>query len=287
MTDSGTQDHRLHALLPGMAHYFDPPGECIYCGSRDGPLGNEHIVPYGLGGSHVIRKASCETCAKVTSSVEGRLLRGFLLEARGAGNFPTRRPRQRPSRTTAQLLDSTGQVHEREVDVATAPGFVVLPTLQRASFLEGRPPTTGYNVIGSELVSFGTDPRFFVNSQGMQGQRAQSIVPVGDLARLVAKAAYSYAVATMGLFPREETPLLDILFGVEPNGGRWIGSRTYTLAMEKEGSIAYGLATYGIEASEGRSGVVALVKLFASSGATGFEALVRLPGWRSVRTVTS
>jgi hypothetical protein len=26
-------------------------GECIYCGTRDAPLGKEHAVPYGLNGS--------------------------------------------------------------------------------------------------------------------------------------------------------------------------------------------------------------------------------------------
>lgn len=69
-------------------------GTCIYCGEKKG-LSDEHIIPYGLGGKLVLKKASCQSCAKITSNLELRLLRGqwrpyrkiLGIESR-SGNYP-------------------------------------------------------------------------------------------------------------------------------------------------------------------------------------------------------
>ena len=41
-------------------------GRCIYCGTTEGKLSEEHITPYGLGGLLVLQEASCERCARIT-----------------------------------------------------------------------------------------------------------------------------------------------------------------------------------------------------------------------------
>jgi C4-type Zn-finger protein len=50
-------------------------GKCIYCNSTEN-LSDEHVVPYGLGGTLILYKASCSNCARETSKFERRLLRG-------------------------------------------------------------------------------------------------------------------------------------------------------------------------------------------------------------------
>jgi HNH endonuclease len=73
-------------------------GSCIYCGEKEG-LSDEHVIPYGLGGNLILRKASCHTCAKITSNLELRLLRGqwwpyrktLEIQTR-SGNYPKYRP---------------------------------------------------------------------------------------------------------------------------------------------------------------------------------------------------
>ena len=57
-------------------------GRCIYCGASEGKLSDEHVTPFGLNGRLVLLKASCEKCARITSSVERRILRGMLFAAR-------------------------------------------------------------------------------------------------------------------------------------------------------------------------------------------------------------
>ena len=45
---------------------FPGYGRCIYCGST-GPLKDEHIIPFSLGGKAVIEAASSGECKKVTN----------------------------------------------------------------------------------------------------------------------------------------------------------------------------------------------------------------------------
>src|ERR1035438_6485645 len=50
-------------------------GRCIYCGTTEGRLSDEHVTPYGLSGRLVLVDASCDRHAKVTSALEKRILR--------------------------------------------------------------------------------------------------------------------------------------------------------------------------------------------------------------------
>src|SRR6266498_321432 len=69
---------------------------CIYCGAQSG-LQDEHIIPFGLGGSFVLRKGSCSKCAVRTSQFERAVLRDAFLPARSALNIRTRKPHKRPA----------------------------------------------------------------------------------------------------------------------------------------------------------------------------------------------
>ena len=61
--------------MPHGPFYVPSRGACIYCGATDAALSDEHVVPYGLGGSHVLRKASCCRCAAITSKFERKVMR--------------------------------------------------------------------------------------------------------------------------------------------------------------------------------------------------------------------
>lgn len=70
-------------------------GECIYCGCKNTKLTDEHIIPYFIGGFHVIDDASCTECAKVTTRFERDIAKGLWGDARNAYNAPTRRKKDR------------------------------------------------------------------------------------------------------------------------------------------------------------------------------------------------
>ncbi len=50
-------------------------GKCIYCGTFEAKLSEEHVTAYGLSGLLVLLHASCDRCAKITSALEQTVLK--------------------------------------------------------------------------------------------------------------------------------------------------------------------------------------------------------------------
>lgn len=75
--------------------YFPTKGACIYCGSRSELLTDEHILPLSLGGVHIIEKASCINCNKITTKFEHKIARGLWGDARISFDAPSRRKKKR------------------------------------------------------------------------------------------------------------------------------------------------------------------------------------------------
>ena len=259
-------------------HRFEPLGECMYCGAK-GKLSDEHIIPYALLGTLVLPQSSCEACATVTSGIEKKVLRGFMFDARVVGNFPSRRKRDRPSTLKAELLSADDTVVEKEVGVSESPAFLILPTFAPAAILNGQPPVRGVNIVGQETLHFGKDVGEFMREHGAKGIQFISTIEAMELAQLLAKIAYGYVVATMGLFPRDETPLLRLIRGEADDGGSWIGSSDYKLRIEEK-RPRHALGIVPIQNAQGSKGFVVRVKLFADSGCTGYEVATRVPGWQ-------
>jgi len=100
-------------------------GECIYCGTRDVPLGKEHAVPYGLNGSWTLLKASCESCAGITHRFERDVMRSLWPDVRNALAMQSRRRDKRSS--TLPLVVQRGGVKE-VIQVSRSEFPVYLPT---------------------------------------------------------------------------------------------------------------------------------------------------------------
>lgn len=259
---------------------FRAVGQCIYCGNTSGPLSDEHIIPYALRGNMILPEASCEPCAAITSLVERRVLRGFMLDARTVGNFPTRRKKERPQTIRVSLLDAAGATIEREVPVSEGFAFLVLPTFVGAAVLSARPATRGITVTGQETLHFGRQVDAVAKLHGATGVRINAQIPAGEFAKFLAKIAYAYYVAEFGVFPRDETPLLSLITGEADDPGSWVGSSDYRLQIEeKRPTHALGIMEFSNEA--GLKAWAVRVKLFADAGTTGYEVAVRIPGWRA------
>jgi len=253
----------------------DPVGVCIYCGRTEG-LSDEHVIPHALGGRFVLPEASCRSCAAVTSAFERSVLRGFMLDARTAGGFPTRRPKERP--TTSSLEIKRGdRLESIELPSTELPGFLQLPLLKPAAFLTGRPPVKGVEIIGPETISFGKKPEEVASTFGTDTLRTTVNVDATAFVRMLAKIGYSYAVATQGPYPRSEVPVLPLILGSADDGGTWVGSAEYRLSVEdKRPTHGLGLISLTATVDEiAESVLVARVKLFADAGATGYEVVVR------------
>lgn len=109
-------------ILNGLGHrakVFSPVGFCIYCGAND-DLGEEHIIPFGLGGNLILPDPSCSQCSDITGAqVEGAILNAYWGThgiPRLRLNLPTRKPKKRPKKRILTITDRTGQ--SRTVAVA-------------------------------------------------------------------------------------------------------------------------------------------------------------------------
>jgi hypothetical protein len=93
---------------------FSGFGRCIYCGSDGGEHGlrDEHIMPFCLGGTAVIKQASCRACEGITSRLDGYLGRRVFYELRVHSGIQTRNPKERPTHLNA-TLQVAGQIEVR------------------------------------------------------------------------------------------------------------------------------------------------------------------------------
>ena len=104
-------------------------GICIYCGSdtyahgSDRKLGDEHIVPEGLGGRLILKEASCKACETITSQAELEWLRGSFYAARVHKGFGKKKKRT-PLFLPLKVL-TNGEVVTKTVPLEEYPPMVV------------------------------------------------------------------------------------------------------------------------------------------------------------------
>jgi hypothetical protein len=49
---------------------YPPVGACIYCGTKEPPLTEEHIIPFAIGDKILLPAASCHKCCDTTKKFE-------------------------------------------------------------------------------------------------------------------------------------------------------------------------------------------------------------------------
>lgn len=177
---------------------FKPVDQCIYCGTVEGPLSREHIIPKGLGGTFVLPSASCSACAAATSRVERAYLRDCLGEFRQSVRLPTRRKTSRPQMLS--LLSGHPNDPERSIDVSPEkyPPAIAMTVLPPARILRGL-PDDDQPVFDSRFWGW-FDP-------GRAGIAVAELGPIGVpasfnpsvFAQLIAKIGHCWAVAHRGL----------------------------------------------------------------------------------------
>jgi HNH endonuclease len=195
---------------------YAPVGHCIYCGSADGPLTLEHIIPEALGGRLLLPASTCHACAKETSAVEGRVTGGIFRAARRELGFPQRN-RKAKAKLGPETMTATVDGVPIKLEPKDFPGLLLTFEFKDLpGILQKRLPTEEFHgtLIWHPLPGFSqkmgrfaeTLPPFDSVSLGNQGDGT-------DLARMLAKIAHAYALAEGETF----RPLLtDIILNKPP-----------------------------------------------------------------------
>ena len=211
------------ALLPVPKNAQDI-GECIYCGSCDGPLGKEHAVPFGLNGPWTLLRASCPVCANITHRFERDTLRGLFPAIRAVLAMQTRRPRERP-RMLPLVLESNGTQQTVHVPLSEFPTYLPTPVFPPPGIVVGRAAVDEMpvdlqfrHIAGPQFESVakrypGTD---FVGAR-------LSFSPI-EFARTIAKIALCAAVFVLGIAPLRNSPIRKVVLGRDRRVSHWVGS---------------------------------------------------------------
>ena len=176
-----------------------PVQRCIYCGAGDVPLSDEHVVPFSLGGTWILPKASCSDCAGITSRAERDISRGTYLALRTKAGFPTYRPRKRPRSFDVIAMMPDGS--RRKISVAANKYPTLYPILHLPppgiltnAALQDTNPEIRIDLAGNqdELTALSAG---IPNAHGLEFPIQ---ISWDSLCRSIAKIAHSYTVGTCG-----------------------------------------------------------------------------------------
>jgi HNH endonuclease len=134
---------------------FPGYGRCIYCGcsGEKHGLGNEHIIPYSLGGNAEIENASCKRCESTTSYLDGYLARHIYNEYRSHAGVQSREPKKRPKSFPAKIVVD-GQKEVRQLPTVDHPYFLALPIWGRPGLLTGALPVDVFPVQKAHIFEY-------------------------------------------------------------------------------------------------------------------------------------
>jgi len=251
-------------------HTYKPVGACIYCGTTEGPLTTEHIIPESFGGTLLLPAATCQACAVETSAVEGRCAGQLFRSARRELRLPQKNKKAKAKRGT-EMFDATIDGTPVKLLQEDFPALLVSFEFDPPGIILGQPKTEFFagRVVISQLPTFAErigrlNAKHNVNDGISLGNRGD----VTDLGRMLAKIGHGYATAEMG-FGSFRPYLSDIILNRPPvHIGHYVGGLFGRTPKSEDLHI--------ITMSDlwGRNLVVAEIQLFAERGMPVYVVVV-------------
>lgn len=245
-------------------------GHCIYCGETEGPLSDEHTVPYSLGGTAVLRNASCPSCAEITSRFELDIARFQLGAFRVRAHLPTRHPKERPKTLSLELLNKDGSRRILKVDPYEHPSTLMLPDLPEPFLLE--PTLIGPRRPFRMFVAFADSDVLELPRKHNAVAMGIGSFDIGSFYLLLAKVAHAGAYYYPGNWSRLWEPLLpDLILGKTEDYDRLIGGTGNPEFAPSDGSFPmfYRTVEVGNEMY-----LVAFFRLFGQNDTPTYQVVV-------------
>jgi HNH endonuclease len=251
-------------ILNGLGHrakVFSPVGFCIYCGAK-GDLGEEHIIPFGLGGNLILPDASCSQCSDITGAqVEGAILNAYWGThgvPRPRLNLPTRKPKKRPKKRILTITDRTGQSRTVAVAAGEIPlAFIGMTTaLPEPGVLWNAPTTDQFH--GEIWIKYNEQElrKFAGPGESVQGIGKFNPLTYG---RMICKVAHALAFAEHGV---SFIPLLqDVILGKSAHITHYLSGR---VSPEQDMTGLHSLQIGWLERKA--TYLIAYVRLFCNYG---------------------
>ena len=245
---------------------YSAVGSCIYCGSTT-DLTREHIIPAGLSGTTTLPKSSCKLCAQITGKVEAIVLRGSMWPARVLLKLRSRRPGDAPTHASLGIIRN-GTEDIVELALEDYPVLLPMPAFEPPSYFSNAPGTQGINLIGTDWLNFGPNPRDVARRLGAESISYSHKEQPVEFARMIGKIAFAHAVAELGREKIEDLGLIASILGKANEIGRWVG--TFKRADEAIPGLLHRLSI----SIERRNIIVSQVQLFAHSSGPTYSVIV-------------
>jgi hypothetical protein len=246
--------------------YYPSKGICIYCGVTGVQLKDEHVVPYSLGGKHVLREASCARCEKMTTKFERQVARDLWGDARTSFDQPTRRKRQR--KTHIEMSNPNEPSRKQLIPAEEYPGGFVFYKMGQCGFVRGLPETT--DLSGSwQLVMVDDEARrnSFFEKHGHHAALTFRHVP-DAFGRLLAKIGYCQVLTALDPLDFRAF-ILPYIKGEKKNISYLVGSKD---GVPDTGN-GYRLTTFTGDLAD-RMILMVEVRLYANTHAPTYEIVV-------------
>lgn len=255
-----------------------PFQECIYCGSqvystkpgiRTTPLGAEHIVPGGLGGTLELPEASCQKCEDTTGrlvegDVLGRTLKALRvhlrLKKKGSGPHPKSLP-------IDAMIDGKNQ--KMELPIEDYPIVFGMLHFEPPSFVPSH-VDLGRVVIGYTMAVLKHDQKALYKKYKITGFSTASW-DSQMFTRMLAKIGHSLAVANLGKGAFKPL-LLDLICEGQVRAMNLVGGSPIDTPLRD--SKALHELDLGYQRMNGVTYVVARIRLFASHGGPRYHVVV-------------
>jgi hypothetical protein len=253
--------------MPFGPTYFPTKGVCIYC-RADSNLTDEHIVPFALGGQHVLREASCHACAKITSKFELKVARDLWGDARTSFNAQSRRKKNRW--TSISMRDVNNPGNSFNVPASEYPAGFVFYKMGLPGILQGLPEDVDVSSQWTFLIVDDDKRRNeFLKKQTSKLVLQFRHVPQ-EFGQLLCKIAYGQLLTTCGL--DDFGPLcLPYIMGQKVNVSHIVGG-TFG-AVSPDPSAGYRLNTTGLIASPTKMLLIVTIRLYAKTHAPEYQVV--------------
>jgi hypothetical protein len=215
--------HAVKITLAGRIAFGEPPGRCIYCGASGERLTHEHIVAYCLAQDTYLPNASCLTCSKVTSYLEGYAGRHVFGAMRKHFRIQSRRRRRDLGTVDVEFRKSDGTTEVRAVPRDALPAVVMLPILPPPGIFHDQVPAPIAKFDPWVWIAHDLTPSIspFLRQEEVEGRLLVNINAL-VFARMLAKIAHAATVGWLGVdaFKPFLTPLI---LGHHDNAGYLVG----------------------------------------------------------------
>jgi hypothetical protein len=203
---------------------YPPVERCIYCGNQD-DLRKEHILPYGLGGTAILPKATCACCAKITGAIEQKVLRGPMWALRVYRRLQSRRKHRQAPMQYPLVVEVHGQEQQISLPLEEYPILLNFPVFDLPGFYRPNAYSKGIDIKGIYTLSFGKTPQQVAEEFGAERIKiVESSEPVA-FAQMIAKIAYAWAVAERRItLDKGFPPVVKAILGITQDIGRWVGT---------------------------------------------------------------